>query len=339
MSGHRSIARRLTTGLALVGIIGATLLFVFIVREHEQSFRALGDPQATRHALRELTEHVLVPIFVLILPMAMASVVVIRRALAPLADAAARLQMTKAHERGVLIDHSDFPTEAAPFAKAVNLLLGRLDEAARDHEAFAADVAHELRTPLAVLALELDGMDHPDAIRLKGDVLAMRRLIDQLMLLAQVDAQAVAQTMPDKVSLEEIGADVVSLLAPAAIEADKNLSLVRIGPSQSVNGRHETIAAALRNLVENALRVTPAGGAITVFTGPGPCLRVKDGGTGLSPERLQVLIGRHRRADHASQDGAGLGLAIVARIMKAYGGTLSTMPDRRELILDFSPSG
>jgi signal transduction histidine kinase len=338
MNLHRSIARRLIVGLSTVGVIGALLLLVFIVREHQQSFQALGNPVAARHAFRELTEHVLVPILVLIVPMGVASLMVIRRALAPLAGAAAKLQLAKAHERGVLVDHDDFPAEAVPFAEAVNVLLRRLDEAARHHEAFAADVAHELRTPLAVLALELDGMDHPGALRLKDDVLSMRRLIDQLMLLAQADAQALAQSLPDEVSLEDVSADVISLLAPSVIAAGKTISLVRIGDVAVVRARRETIAAALRNLVENALRVTPAGGAITVFAGPGPRLRVKDGGSGLSAARLAQLVQRHRRADYASKDGAGLGLSIVARIMAAYGGALTTFPDHRELVLDFATS-
>ncbi|MBL7466207.1 sensor histidine kinase, partial [Escherichia coli] len=90
------------------------------------------------------------------------------------------------------IDNSQMPTEALPFTSAVNDLLARLDEAAKRQEAFAADVAHELRTPLALLSLELDRLEHDDAERLKKDVAAMRRLIDQLMLLAQIDADAVA---------------------------------------------------------------------------------------------------------------------------------------------------
>ena len=337
MSQRRSIARRLFIGLSIVGFIGTTLLLVFIINEHRQSFTALGDPAAARHAFRELFEHVILPILVLIIPMGMASLIVIRKALAPLGEAVAQLQVAERHQRGVLIDHAAFPTEAVPFAQAVNRLLGQLDQAARDHEAFAADVAHELRTPLAVLALELDGLDHPDAPRLRAEVIAMRRLIDQLMLLARVEAQSVAQSIRDSVRLEDVGADIVSLLAPGAIAADKILSLTRVGDVAPIMGQRETVAAALRNLVENALRVTPAGGAVTVIAGPGPRLRVKDGGTGLTPERLAELVQRHRRADHASSEGAGLGLAIVARIMAAHGGTLSSTADAQELVLDFAP--
>lgn len=337
MTARRSIARRLFIGLSIVGLVGATLLLIFIIREHQQSFSALGDPEAARHAFRELFEHVLLPILVLILPMGMAGLIVIRRALAPLGRAADQLKVVGGLERGVMIDHAAFPTEAVPFARAVNDLLARLDQAAREHEAFAADVAHELRTPLAVIALELDALDHPDAPRLRAELLAMRRLIDQLMLLARVEAQSLAHSMRDMLELEEIGADVVSLLAPSAIGAGKNLSLGRVGEAPVVTGQRETIAAALRNLVENALRVTPAGGSVTVLVGPGPRLRVKDGGTGLTAERLQELIQRHRRADHASREGAGLGLAIVARIMAAHGGRLDSLPEAQELILDFTP--
>lgn len=76
--------------------------------------------------------------------------------------------------------------------------MARLDQAARRQEAFAADVAHELRTPLALLSLELDRLDYDDAARLKEDVAAMRRLIDKLMLLAQIDAAEAAQTAPNR---------------------------------------------------------------------------------------------------------------------------------------------
>ncbi|WHO37998.1 HAMP domain-containing sensor histidine kinase [Sphingobium sp. AP49] len=337
MKARHSIALRLFIGLSAVGLVGGSLLLLFIIREHEQSFRALNDPVAASRAFRELFEHVLVPILVLILPMGIANLIVIRRGLEPLGRAVEQLKVVGRHERGVMIDHATFPTEVLPFAEAVNDLLAQLDRAVRDHEAFAADVAHELRTPLAVIALELDALDHPDAPRLRAELLAMRRLIDQLMLLARVDAQNFAHSIRDTLRLEEVGADIVSLLAPAAIGANKSLSLTCIGEAPVITGQREMVAAALRNLVENALRVTPVDGAVTVLVGPGPRMRVKDGGAGLTSVRLQELAQRHRRADHASREGAGLGLAIVARIMAAHGGQLHSVPEAREVILDFSP--
>lgn len=335
---RRSVSRRLVTGLSLVGIVGATLLLILIVTQYHQIFLRLDDPQSLRDAAFQLTEHVVLPIVLLIAPMAAAGYMVIRQSLQPLEDAAEQIKAVEGHERGIKIDDSALPAEAMPFARAVNDLLERLDQAARDQEAFAADVAHELRTPLAVLSLELEAMDHPDAGRLKAELLAMRRLIDQLMLLAQIDAEKAAHVLAEPVPLAAVGADIISLLAPAAITDGKTIALEEVSPRLTVRGRREAIAAALRNLVENAVRVTPVDGVVTVLVGPGPSLRVRDGGPGVSVERLEELVRRHRRADNASKDGAGLGLAIVSRIMAAYGGTLKTVPDQRELVLDFSAS-
>ena len=105
--------------------------------------------------------------------------------------------------------------------------------------------------------------------------------------------------------------------------------------SVGASPRREAIAAALRNLIENAARVTPAGGTIQVFAGPHALLGVRDEGPGLALERLRDLVQRHRRADRASKGDAGLGLASVDRIMAAHGGTLETDPADRELVLRF----
>ena len=136
-------------------------------------------------------------------------------------------------------------------------------------------------------------------------------------------------------SLVEIAREVVSLLAPAILSAGKMIALDIEDETVIVRGRKEAIATALRNLIENAVRVTPAGGMIQVFVGPGATTGVRDEGPGLDQERLRDLVRRHRRADHASKDGAGLGLAIVDQIMAAHDGLLVSDPDRRELMLRF----
>lgn len=329
-----SIVRRLMTSLGLVGGLGAVLLLIVIGIEYRISFSNLSDSDAFHRALRELSEHVLLPMAVLILPMALAGRWAIKSGVRPLTDAAAEIDARARETRGVQVDTTDIPIEARPFADAINRVLGRIDGAAALHEAFAADIAHELRTPLTLLSLELDRLDHPDAPRMRGDVAKMRRLIDQLMLLAQIDADHTAQIPPAPVDLGEIAADVIAQLAPLALDAGRRLELETEAPVM-VAGRREAIAAALRNLIENALRVSPEGSCIAVRTSADGTLAVRDEGPGLSADQLAALSQRHRRADHASRDGAGLGLAIVDRIMRAHGGTLAACPDTREIRLHF----
>lgn len=332
----RSVSRRIKQGLALIGLVGSALLLAAVAFFYSVAFMDLDPQAAAMRAIREMLEHVALPLVVLMVPVTILVLRVIRQAFLPLEEAAARIEAAHGHERGFRIDASQMATEALPFTNAVNDLLARLDAAAQRQEAFAADVAHELRTPLALLSLELDRLDHADAGRLREDVAAMRRLIDQLMLLAQIDADAAAQIAPEPVPLADVAGDVVGAAAPGIIAAGKSIALDTGAHAPVVRGRREAIAAALRNLIENAERVTPAGGAIHVFVRADATLGVRDEGPGLAPERLRDMVQRHRRADHASKHGAGLGLAIVERIMAAHDGTLATDPGRHELLLHFA---
>lgn len=336
MTHRRSVSRRLIRGLGFVALGGTTLLLIVVAMLYRVTFARFAAGEATERAFNEMLDHVALPVLILMAPMAFVALRVIRQAFAPLADAAVQIEAARGRERGFRIDTSHMPSEALPFTDAVNDLLGRLDEAAMRQEAFAADVAHELRTPLAVLSLELDRLDHADAVRLKADVAAMRRLIDQLMLLAQIDAGAAAQIAPEDVPLADVVTDVVSFMAPGIIEAGRAIALESGDAAPVVRGRREAIAAALRNLIENAVRVTPPGGTVHVGIDDPAAIMVRDEGPGLTPERLNEMVRRHSRADHASKDGAGLGLAIVDRIMAAHGGHLGTDPVRRTLCLRFS---
>ncbi len=339
---RQSIFRRLAIGLVAVGVTGAIVLLLFVALEYGLSPRDGLDKATFTSIMHEVGDHVVVPLLVLMLPLAVAAAWVIRSSLQPLKDAAAQIELAQTADRGFRVEASYFPAEATGFADAVNGLLGRLDEAAARQEAFAADVAHELRTPLAILALELERLEGETAARLRKDVAGMSRLVEQLLVLAQLDAQAAARAPVEDVALGTVAADVVSQFAPLALDEDKEIALEpgegEPGEGAFVSGQPEAISAALRNLVENALRVTPPGGAVTVLVGPGAMLRVRDGGPGLSSEALADFRQRLHRGDHSSKSGAGLGLAIVSRIMEAHGGSLRTDPERSELVLDFCRS-
>nr|WP_183212302.1 ATP-binding protein [Brevundimonas variabilis] len=324
-------------GFALMSFFGGMVLLVFVGFEYGLSSRSRRDEIQFAGIANEVADHVVIPLLVLILPMTLAAVWVIRSSLRPLSAAAQRIEEAQVADKGFRVQAYDFPKEATGFADAVNGLLARLDETATRQEAFAADVAHELRTPLAVLSLELDALNSPDGQRLKADVSAMSRLVDQLLVLAQLDAYAATPGAGGPVDLAEVAAEIVAQYAPLAVDVDKSVAL-ETDAALTVYGRREAIAAALRNLVENGLRVTPPGGTVTVKTGPERRLSVIDGGSGLMPQRLAELSERYRRGDHASSSGAGLGLAIVSRIMAAHRGRVESCPERSELILIF-PDG
>lgn len=340
MSGTpgRSIYKRLLAGLTLVGLVSGLLLLGAVFIDYHIGYSDLTSGEATSKAWHEVFEHVLLPTLLFVFPIGLAVIVVIRKALQPLENAAREIEAARGKERGFRLVTVHFPDEARPFAEALNDMLERIERSAAQQEAFAADVAHELRTPLALARLELAEIGGVARDRLSDDLQAMQRLIDQLLLLAQVRAAEATEIPHEVQDLEDIGRECVASLAPAAITAGRDLEFACVEEVAPATGWREAIQAGLRNLVENALRATPEGGAVQVIAGPGACLRVRDGGAGLTTTQLDKLVHRHARAENASQSGAGLGLAIVDQIMRAHGGQLVTDPACRELRLEFPGS-
>lgn len=331
---RRSIARSLALGLIGVGALGLAVLLGAILLDYHITFVALREPQAFHLALRELAAHVLLPALVMALPMGLAGWWIVRWSLRPITLAAREVERTSSAEAGVRIDASDFPSEIVPLAEGVNALLGRVEGLAERNAAFAGDVAHELRTPLTLLGLELERLEDPKATALLGQVRAMQQLVNQLLLIARIDRPEQQQVAGKPVDLGRLAEGIVVQMVPAALASGRTIALEQPGPA-IVMGEEQSLGAALRNLVENALRVTPEGGTVTVIAGPGGRLAVADGGPGLSEAELVRLSDRHARAGNASRDGAGLGLAIVSKILAIHGGRLLTRPEQRQLVMEF----
>jgi signal transduction histidine kinase len=328
------VSRRLTRGLAWTGAFGGLALIIFVSFDVEVMLEQKTAADGWRGEWLEIVEHVVLPLLLLMVPMFFAARWVIRTSLAPLGTAAAHMDSVVGTERGFRVDLEEFPLETQPFARALNDLLARLDGVAEQREAFAANVAHELRTPLAILMIELDRLGSPDALRLKKDVAAMKRLVGQIMMMAQVEADMAAPVARDRVCLVDVAMDVANRFAPLAAEQGRHLELVVEG-EPAVSGIREMLTAAVSNLVENALRVTPESGTVVIAVGPDIRIGVRDGGAGLSAAELAALSQRFARADHASGGGAGLGLAIVARIVAIHHAKLVTNPHRKEIYLIF----
>jgi two-component system OmpR family sensor kinase len=215
----------------------------------------------------------------------------------------------------------------------------RSEEAARQSEdrmrRFVADASHELRTPLtsirgfAELARQRGDVSDPDTMRrIEDEAKRMGLLVDDLLLLARLDQQRPLRM--ESVDLLPIAAD--ALHNAQAIQPDRPLSLTILPGSEApvVEGDEARLRQVLGNLVSNALNYTPADAPITVSVGTRSqeaVLEVSDTGPGLSDEQKARVFERFYRADTArtrSTGGSGLGLSIVAALVAAHNGRVTT---------------
>jgi len=327
----KSIAGKLLLGLVVSGIIGGAVLAVLVT--YQYGFLSKNPPPLSR-TIQEITEHVLIPLGVFLFLFGTGALLVIRRVEAQLKSTARYVCQAAQELRSYQTPGDALPTELKPFTDAVNVLTARLEAHARRQEAFAADAAHELKTPLAILALSLDKLPVEEASPLRTQVHALSDMVDQLLLLARSNTPDLTQRR----SIIEPGAlarRVVAELAPAAFQAGKSLSVDEESP-RPFRGLEEAVAASLRTLIVNALRAAPEGTDVIVKAGPGASLTVIDGGEGLASDDLERLKARGIRADRAPGGTAGLGLAIADRIAEAHGGELATcLPGCAGLSLQF----
>ncbi|EWY42729.1 histidine kinase [Skermanella stibiiresistens SB22] len=273
----------------------------------------------------EVVDHVVVPMAPLALLLLAVNVFAVRRGLKPLAHAAERARQLNARRGGLRLDAGEsLPREVHALVSAINAALGRADEILRFQREFTANVAHELRTPLAILSLHLDELGGPGAAAAKRDVQSMSRLVNQLLRVAQLEGLAAEPSAP--VDLAEAARDTVRRLAPLALDQGRELEFenhYEPGGSVIIPGHADAIASALRNLVDNALRATPPGTVVTVAAGPGPVIEVRDQGPGIDPALRQDLFERFAQGDTRTRGSAGLGLAIVAKTMELHSGTVT----------------
>lgn len=215
-------------------------------------------------------------------------------------------------EKAHIVWHHDI-TNQVEAGKALN-------ESVERHRQFAADAAHELRTPLAVLRLNLDNVKSRDVQRsLREDVDAMTRTIEQLLAVARVDSlQIGVEENPD---LNEICGRVAEHLAQIAVKTKHSIRVDGSDRPVFVRGNPLALEQAVRNLVENAIQYSDTGGEITIKVGEEGTIDVIDQGPGIPAIRRDRIFERFVSADRKST-GAGLGLSIVGRTVEAHGGRI-----------------
>ena len=260
------------------------------------------------------------------------------RALAPLQRVAAGVQQRDEQSLAPL-PTGGLPDEVEPLVRALNALLQRLGASLDSQRAFVADAAHELRSPLTALKLQLQLLRRaPDEAARAAAVDALgagieraARLVEQLLTLARSEPGA-ARGAFETLDLGELVRDAVAATQPYAVSRGSVLAY-EAEPGCRVEGERSAIGALARNLVDNAVRYSPAGSRIEVSVGRDGervRLRVDDPGPGIPAADRERVFDRFYRRSTGDEDGTGLGLAIVRSVADRHGA---------ELTLDDAPGG
>jgi signal transduction histidine kinase len=283
----------------------------------------LAQPIRVREELaRAAAERVVIPL-ILLLPIMIGAVAwIVSRGLAPLRYVALEVQRRDVRTLAPL-KTDNLPVEIEPLVRELNRLLERLHGAFAVQRAFVSDAAHELRSPLTALRLQLQLLDRAadEAARVEARAhlgAAMERaihLVEQLLALARSEPQ---ETPPDfgTVNLAAVAAEGIRDTHALALSRSIDMSL-DAPPTLLVRGDPEALRVLVRNLVDNAVRYTPPHGSVQVRLRSTPkevVLEVADTGPGIAPPDRERVFDRFYRRAQAQESGTGLGLAIVKAI-------------------------
>jgi two-component system heavy metal sensor histidine kinase CusS len=265
-----------------------------------------------------------------ILASALIAITVARHGLRPLGEMKRSLERTGPTHLNERLTQSGWPRELQPLVVAFDDMLDRLEASFTRLSQFSADLAHELRTPIANILGEaqvtLTRERTPDEYRevIESVIAECERLsgiVDNLLFVARVDAarESVERKEFDgRAALEKIATFY------RTIAEDRHIA-IHCGGEGEIYGDPVLFGRAVSNLVDNALRSTPDGGTIQTLiavNGAHSEVVVSDNGSGVSPEHLPRLFDRFYRVDSSrSSDGAGLGLALVKSIVDLHGGS------------------
>jgi two-component system OmpR family sensor kinase/two-component system sensor histidine kinase QseC len=298
----------------------------------------VAQPQRIRHAYAaQVALRSISPLALLAPLLALVIAWLVSRSLAPLQRLAAEV---RSRDSGSLqaLPARGLPDEVRPLVESLNALLARLGEALASQRHFVSDAAHELRSPLTALKLQVQLLRRaPDeagrdaaAQALTAGVDRATRLVEQLLALARSDAATAGEVRPLPLA-ETVRQAMVDAGSLADVRGTR-LSLDVAGEPVVV-GDAAGLAALARNLVDNAVRYSPPGGRVDVHVeaeGGHAVLRVDDDGPGIPPADRERVFDRFVRRDGSTETGSGLGLAIVRQVALRQGA---------QVLLDDSPLG
>ena len=318
---------------------------VFSLQTRSQVIQIAQDMRVRRALAREAALRSLLPVVLLLPLLALAVWWVVRQSLQPVQRVRAELSQRQPQDLAA-VNPEGLPDEIRPLVLELNSLLQRVQQAFDAQQHFVADAAHELRSPLAALTLQLQvlrkAMDQASREAAQNELAAgidrARRLVEQLLALARQESgpAAAAPAQQASVDLRELAETVLAEVAEAAQHKGLDMGLSEDPVQQtsfSVQADAQALHMLLRNLLDNAIKYVPQGGRVDVGwlqSAQGHALVVEDSGPGIDAAERPRVLQRFVRGPQAGgmAGGSGLGLAIVQTVAERSGASL---------VLDESP--
>nr|WP_051109929.1 sensor histidine kinase [Massilia niastensis] len=291
------------------------------------------------HLANEIIKGVILPQFI-ILPVILGLVwFALSRGLSPLAELQERIR-TRPQDDLSPIDPRQVPEEISPLVGSFNDMLQRLAQTIEMQKRFIADAAHQMKTPLAGMRMQSElalRQADPDEIHRSLEQLAQSsesatRLVNQLLALARAENQPQAGLAFDEVDLPRLARETVQDWVQASFAQRIDLGFEPPDEPVTIAGNPLMLREMLSNLIDNALRYTPAGGSVTVRVrrdGEQSVVEVEDTGPGIAPGERARVFERFYRILGSNTQGSGLGLAIVREIVRQHGAEIDIFNNPR----------
>jgi heavy metal sensor kinase len=323
---------------SFVVLNGLRVSVVPLSSSQELGFAVVGEPLSViDEGLRRLRRDFFAGVPLALLLGSAGGYFLARKSLEPIASMNLQTQRITAERLSSRLDVSNERDELGQLAATIHDLLTRLEASFKEQQRFIADASHELRTPLAVLRGETEVAlgktrtieEYQESLALINDEAErLSRIVEDLFTLARQPIDAPAILMKETLYLNDVISDCVRAAQVLALRKDLRLRMNFESPNLALDGDEELLKRMLLNLLDNAVKYTPAGGEISVALAKqngNVHIVVRDTGIGIPESDQPRIFDRFYRVDKArgrALGGAGLGLSIVSWIVEAHGGRI-----------------
>jgi len=336
-ASHAHLPQRAVLGFSNVRANGTTYR-IFSIQTDTQTVQVAQDLAVRRSMASNLALRTLGPIAVMMPILMLVVWWVVSGSLEPVARVRKQVASRQADDLSP-VSEAGLPDEVRPLVQELNLLFGRVRTAFDAQQHFVADAAHELRTPLAALKLQVQSLERSDSPeakrvavgRLTAGIERATRLVEQLLVLARQEASMAGGAPRQNVDIAGAAKRAVAELASVATAKGIDLGLQR-ADAAGIEGQPDALMILLRNLIDNAIKYTPHGGTVDVsVTVEHGTVRVavEDSGPGIPPAERERVFDRFYRVPGSDAAGSGLGLAIIKSIAERHGATLALGESKR----------